>query len=181
VERALRAAHEAHLGQTRKGGDVPYVLHPLHAAIMLARLGADDLALQAAILHDVVEDSDDWTIERVSAEFGPAVGSIVAEVTEDKSQSWEQRKRHQVEHVPHLSERARLVKAADKLHNLSSLLADLQAAADPNDVWRHFSRGPAATLAMARDLVEALAPHVDPRLALPLRAVLGQLEALARP
>ena len=180
MERALRAAHAAHLGQTRKGGDVPYVLHPLHAAIMLARLGADELTLQAAILHDVVEDCEEWTIERVSAEFGPVVGSIVAEVTEDKTQSWEQRKRCQVEHVPHLSERARLVKAADKLHNLGSLLADLRSAAAPDDVWRHFSRGPAATLAMARDLVEALAPQVDPRLALPLRAILRELEELAR-
>ena len=87
VERALRVAHDAHDGQERKGGGVPYILHPLHVTLILARVGADEVTLQAAILHDVVEDCDGWTLERVEREFGSEVRSVVAEVTEDKSKS----------------------------------------------------------------------------------------------
>ena len=177
VERALRAAHAAHEGQERKGGGVPYLLHPLHAALILARVGADDETLQAAILHDVVEDCDEWTIERVEVEFGARVSAIVAEVTENKDLSWEDRKQAQVDHVAHISQEARMVKAADKLHNLSSLLDDLRMATNPRDVWRYFSRGPEQTLAMARDLVNALTAHVDDRLAAPLRKTLEELES----
>ena len=51
VERALRLAEEAHAGQTRKGdGSVPYILHPIHAALILARAGADETAILAGIL-----------------------------------------------------------------------------------------------------------------------------------
>ena len=74
VENALRIAVEAHDGQVRRGEDAgPYVVHPLHVAIMLARWGMDDDVIVAGILHDVVEDCDDWTVERVDREFGPQV------------------------------------------------------------------------------------------------------------
>src|SRR5262245_12532261 len=95
LEHALRAAEAAHRGQMRKGSDVPYVTHPIHCSILLARLGYSDAVLQAALLHDVVEDCDGWTIARVEREFGPDVASIVAELTEDKTKSWEERKRAQ--------------------------------------------------------------------------------------
>ena len=175
IERALRAAHAAHQGQTRKGGDVPYVVHPLHAAVMLARLGGSETAIQAALLHDVVEDCEEWTVERVADEFGVEVAGIVAELTEDKSLTWEARKRAAVEHVAHLSPDALLVKAVDKLHNLETLVSDLSVADDPGAVWDSFSRGPEETLAMSRALVDALAPRVTPRLR---KALLDAVKAL---
>lgn len=181
VERALRVAHDAHDGQERKGGGVPYILHPLHVTLILARVGADEVTLQAAILHDVVEDCDGWTLERVEREFGSDVRSVVAEVTEDKSKSWEDRKQALIDHLPELSSRARLVKAADKLHNLCSLLEDLRMATDPEDVWRHFSRGPEQTLAMARNLVTGLTRDLDESLARPLVEVLEELESFVHP
>ena len=153
-------------------------MHPVHAALILARLGADEETIQAAILHDVVEDCPDWDLVRVRAELGEPVAAIVAELTEDKSLPWEERKGAIVAHASRLSERARLVKAADKLHNLASLVADLRAAERQEDVWRHFSRGPEQTLAMSRQLVLALAPLVEPRLGAALRATLAELEAV---
>jgi (p)ppGpp synthase/HD superfamily hydrolase len=176
VERALRAAEAAHRGQVRKGSDVPYVTHPIHCAIMLARLGYPETVLQAALLHDVVEDCDGWTIARVEREFGGNVASIVAELTEDKTKSWEQRKRAQVEHAASMSAEALAVKAADKLHNLRTLRADLDAARDPREVWQRFTAGRDRTLAMSRALVDALAPRVEPRLARELEEALSSLE-----
>jgi (p)ppGpp synthase/HD superfamily hydrolase len=176
VERALRAALEAHEGQVRKGIEqVPYVTHPIQIALLLARLGFDDRLLQAGLLHDVVEDCEDWTLARVEQEFGPEVRAIVAELTENKSKSWEERKRWAVDHVAHMSREAVTVKAADKLHNLQSLVQDLATADDPAQVWAKFKGGRERTLAMSAALVDALAPRVDERLARALRAAMNEL------
>lgn len=173
IERALRAAVAAHAGQTRKGEpDVPYIVHPMHVALMLSRLGMDEEVIQSALLHDVVEDCPGWTLARVEREFGPRVAAIVGELTEDKSKSWDERKRRAIEHVPHLSPQAASIKAADKLHNLQSLAAALRTAADPEVVWKRFNGGRERTLAMSRELVAALTLRIDARLARALRAAL---------
>jgi len=179
IERALRVAERAHRGQSRKcSEDVPYVLHPIHCAISLARLGCEPHVIQAAILHDVVEDCDGWTIERVRREFGERVASIVAELTEDKSLTWAQRKQWQIDHVSSMSSDALTVKAADKIHNLRTLCADLRDAADRSTVWARFRGGRERTTAMSRALVDALAPRVSRELADGLRAAIEALEAI---
>lgn len=76
--------------------------------------------LQAALLHDTVEDTDTSPAE-LEAKFGPIVARIVQEVTDDKSLPKQERKRQQVEHAPHCSHQAKLVKLADKLYNLRDL------------------------------------------------------------
>jgi guanosine-3',5'-bis(diphosphate) 3'-pyrophosphohydrolase len=177
IEQAIRAAFDAHDGQLRKGaGEIPYVTHPIHAGLILARMGADVETIQAAILHDVVEDSDDWTDERVVREFGTRVAEIVADLTEDKSGTWKERKQAAIEHVPHMSLAAALVKAADKLHNLESLLAELRSADEPTAVWSKFKGGRTRTLEYSADLIEALAKRIDESLARSLAAVLAALQ-----
>ena len=76
--------------------------------------------LQAALLHDTVEDTD-TSLAELEAKFGPVVARIVQEVTDDKSLPKQERKRQQVEHAPHCSHQAKLVKLADKLYNLRDL------------------------------------------------------------
>jgi GTP diphosphokinase / guanosine-3',5'-bis(diphosphate) 3'-diphosphatase len=179
IERTLRIAELAHRGQQRKCGQgVPYVLHPIHCALSLARLGQPEHVIQAALLHDLVEDCEGWTIERVEAEFGTRVAGIVAELTEDKTKSWEERKRWQVEHVAEMSRDALLVKAADVLHNLSTLVLDLEGAPDHGAVWSRFNAGRERTIARSRALTDALVPHVDPRLGNELEAAMVRLERL---
>jgi len=87
------------------------------------------------LFRHIAEDADGWDTGRIEAEFGTEVASIVTQLTEDKSQSWEERKQAAIDGVPHLCGRALAVKAADKLHNLESLVFDLDHAADPEDVW----------------------------------------------
>ncbi|MFT5051500.1 MAG: (p)ppGpp synthase/HD superfamily hydrolase [Chlamydiales bacterium] len=177
IERALRVALEAHADQTRKGAArLPYVSHPVHVALILAQLGLDEVAVQAALLHDVVEDCDGWDDPRVRSNFGGAVADIVAALTEDKSRTWDERKRHAIEHVAQMSTEAAHVKAADKLHNLSCLLEELQNASDADEVWAHFRGGREKTLRMARELIEALEPRVLATLGQSLRSVLKALE-----
>jgi (p)ppGpp synthase/HD superfamily hydrolase len=179
VERALAVALEAHAGQTRKGSRAPYAIHPLHVALIAARWGCDDETLQAALLHDVVEDCPEWPAERLRAEFGPAVAAIVLELTEDKRRSWEERKERAIAAVPTLSERACVVKAADKLHNLATLVEALEHASDRDVVWSRFNGGRARTLAKDRRLVAALARRLPAASARELEQSLAALEALA--
>ncbi|KAM9318273.1 guanosine-3',5'-bis(diphosphate) 3'-pyrophosphohydrolase MESH1 [Pholidichthys leucotaenia] len=116
-------AAEKHRSQRRKDPEgSPYINHPIGVARILSHEGGvtEVEVLQAALLHDTVEDTD-TTHEELEAKFGPTVARIVWEVTDDKSLPKQERKRLQVEHAPHCSRQAKLVKLADKLYNLRDL------------------------------------------------------------
>ncbi len=149
----------------------------LDDVVQKSRLEHGVVVAKAGLLHDVVEDCDSWTIERIEVEFGPAVRDIVAQLTEDKSQSWEARKRDGIERVARLSAAALAVKAADKLHNLESLLAELRASDDHARVWARYNGGRERTIAMSSELVRALEARADPRIARPLRKTLDEILA----
>ena len=181
VEQALSASLAAHAGQQRKGNaDLPYISHPVHVALMLAKLGVEDVLIQAALLHDVVEDCAGWTLDRVAKEFGQEVHDLIAPLTDPEGESWEIRKEYGIEKAASMDVRCATVKAADKLHNLSSLVAAVRAADSPAEVWQPFSRGAETTLAMSRRLVEVLAARVDPRLGQALLDTMSELERLSR-
>lgn len=173
VERALGVALDAHAGQSRKGAArAPYVVHPMHVALILARWGQDDDVIVAGLLHDVVEDAPaTWPLERIEAQFGRHVAKLVGELTEDKSKSWEERKRAALDHVPHMSPQAATIKSADKLHNLQTLAAELQNS-PAEEVWARFRGGRGRTIANSEELVEALSKRIEPRVAKSLRAAL---------
>lgn len=120
VIRAAMFAAAAHAGQRRKNDGTPYVLHPLGVAHLIASVGGvrDRDVLVAAILHDVVEDTS-ATLDDVERSFGANVRDIVAEVTDDKTTSKLERKRAQVANAPRKSHAAKVVKLADKLHNVT--------------------------------------------------------------
>lgn len=180
IERAIAVALSAHDGQTRKGDEgVPYAVHPVHMALMLARWGAEEAQIVAALLHDTVEDCEDWDVERIEREFGERVARIVGELTEDKALGWRDRKEAGIAKIARMSVEAVTIKGVDQLHNLESLRVQLETCSDPDEVWSHFSGGRAGTLEIAARKVEALEKRVDPRLARELRAVLDRLHELA--
>ena len=113
-----------HRDQRRKNKEqAPYINHPIGVAFILTDTGnIDDLeTIQAALLHDTVEDTD-TTFEEIKNAFGLGVCSIVKEVTDDKSLPKMERKRLQIEHAKTASRKAKLVKLADKLYNLRDLM-----------------------------------------------------------
>ncbi|XP_055333827.1 guanosine-3',5'-bis(diphosphate) 3'-pyrophosphohydrolase MESH1-like [Paramacrobiotus metropolitanus] len=112
-----------HKNQRRKDPEkTPYINHPVGVAHILAAEGGvtDITVLQAAVLHDTVEDTD-TTLDEIEQHFGAHVRSIVAEVTDNKALAPADRKRQQIEKAPHVSFQAKLVKLADKLYNLRDL------------------------------------------------------------
>ncbi len=179
IERALRAAVVAHADQTRKGSDLPYATHPAHVALILARVGASKSAIQAGLLHDVVEDCKEWTSDRVRSEFGDEVAAIVAELTEDKEKTWEERKLSAASKAKTISPEGALVKAADQLHNLSTLREALREAEDSALVWKGFKGGRDETIRMARLLVEALSGRCDSRITGASIEALDEIQSLS--
>lgn len=123
--KAVAFAADKHRNQRRKDAEAsPYINHPIALANVLANEGGveDVTVLCAAVLHDTIEDTE-TTSEELQAIFGPKVASVVMEVTDDKSLEKSLRKQRQVEHAPHISKEAKLVKLADKISNLRDIIA----------------------------------------------------------
>lgn len=121
---AISFAAEKHRNQRRKDEDAsPYINHPIALATLLSTVGGIDdvIVLQAAVLHDTVEDTD-TSFAELADRFGPGVASIVREVTDDKTLDKARRKQLQVERAPNASPEAALVKLADKICNLRDIV-----------------------------------------------------------
>ena len=116
-------AADKHQFQSRKGPEsIPYIIHPMQVAYTLISIAEvkDSEILIAALLHDTVEDTE-TTFAEIDARFGPRVAALVDEVTDDKTLAKEVRKQLQIDHAPHKSTGAALIKLADKLANLRDL------------------------------------------------------------
>ncbi len=128
---AITFAAKKHAAQKRKGADgEPYVNHVLEVANLLANVGKiDDFdVLIAAVLHDTVEDTNTTEAE-IAENFGAEVAKMVMEVTDDKSLPKARRKELQIEHAPHLSNGAKLIKLGDKTSNIRDVTEN------PPDGW----------------------------------------------
>jgi (p)ppGpp synthase/HD superfamily hydrolase len=142
IDAALVVAACAHRSQLRKGTDIPYIVHPVHVALILSRHGFDEDLVVAGLLHDTVEDTA-LEMDAIRAQFGDAVAELVAAVTEAKTDGagerrpWRARKEDQIAHLAHADGRVAALKAADSLHNLQSTLGDLRRVGAA--IWDRFN------------------------------------------
>ena len=122
IRAALEMAREAHAGQVRSAsGGRPYIDHPVAVAEHLSAHLADDDALAAALLHDVVEDSE-LEVEDVRERCGARVAELVGVLTDDESiEPYAERKREHRGRVEAAGGDAMAIYAADKLTNLEML------------------------------------------------------------
>ncbi len=122
VRGALEAASEAHAGQIRNGsGGRPYIEHPIAVAELLAEHGFPDEVLAAALLHDVVEESE-TEVDEIRARFGEPVGDLVEALTDaEEIQPYERRKDVHRARVEEAGPDALAIYAADKLANIRAL------------------------------------------------------------
>ena len=84
IEEAVAFARRAHAGAVRKGTNIPYITHPMETAVIISLMTEDEDLVVAALLHDVIEDTD-VTPEELEERFGRRVTELVLEETEDKS------------------------------------------------------------------------------------------------
>lgn len=168
INHAFAFAAKHHDRQVRKGTKLPYLTHPANIAVILTRYDRDEDCVVAGILHDVVEDCvrDGYTQEmleqRMGEKFGDAVLRTVLQVTYRRNDddgvelSSAQRKEDYLERLSEANEAARWVCAADKLHNVRSILADLQRTFDSETIWSRFGGRREATVKWYRDVYERL-------------------------
>lgn len=146
---ALLLAARAHEGQHRKGTTIPYIVHPVAVAGLVAQYGGDEDQQIAALLHDVLEDGG-MRYEPEITKFGERVLAIVHGCTDGvpdgtgQKADWQIRKRSYLAHLAEASDDVLLVSGCDKLHNARSILDDL-ANIGPA-VFERFQTGRAGTL-----------------------------------
>ncbi len=163
IERAIRLSVQAHAGQVRKADPhIPYATHPFHVALIVRQAGGDEDCVIAALLHDVLEDTD-VTPEDLDEAFGGRVTALVREVSEDKTLPWDERKARMVEQLRGASPEGALIAAADKLHNLETL-AEAHARKGAA-IWGAFRRGPDATIRFYIEAFGALRERIPIELA----------------
>ena len=125
ILKAYNYALKHHGNQLRKSGE-PYIIHPLNVAYILADIGMDDSTISAALLHDVVEDTD-VTNEDIVREFGQEIADMVAGVTKLGNIAFASIEEQQVEDYRKMflamgkDIRVIIIKLADRLHNLRTL------------------------------------------------------------
>ena len=128
IDKAFAVANECHGEQRRRSGE-PYIIHPIAVADILVDLGMDWQSIVAALLHDVVEDTE-YTIEQLKEEFGEDVAILVDGVTklgQVQLNSRDSKEQAQAENVRKMllamskDIRVIIVKLADRLHNMRTL------------------------------------------------------------
>ena len=140
-DRAARYAIEAHADTERRGKGFPYIIHPMEAAAIVATITADPEILAAAILHDVVEDTD-RTVEDLRAEFGDRIAELVASESEDpmahlsEEASWHARKQAAIDRLANAPHDAKIVAMGDKLSNMRAIARDHEQIGD--EIWNLF-------------------------------------------
>jgi (p)ppGpp synthase/HD superfamily hydrolase len=192
INHAFAFAAKHHDRQVRKGTKLPYLTQPANVAVILARYDRDESTIVAGILHDVVQDCvrDGFTREmleqRIGEKFGDDVLATVLAVTPRRVDddgvdlSAEEKKTDYLERLANASEPALWVCAADKVHNVNSILSDLGRTLDPDSVWSRSAGGRSTTVKWYRDVSNRLrevgfnAPIMDE-----LRAAVTTLEGVS--
>lgn len=144
VTKAIEFAARVHDGMERKKDKTPYILHPLEAAVIVGTMTENRDVISAAVLHDVVEDTD-ITIEEIEEKFGPRVRALVESETEDKradlppEDTWRIRKEESLEELANCGDTDVLMLwLGDKLANMRSFYRIWKAEGD--SMWQAFNQ-----------------------------------------
>ena len=137
-EKAVIYATKAHNGQKRKGTNLPFIIHPMEVAAIVSAMTLDENMLCAAVLHDVVEDCEDISIEDIRKEFGDIIAAHVGKESEDKSKTWKERKGRTIEFLKNEASReAKILALGDKLANIRSIARDYKILGE--ELWQRFN------------------------------------------
>ncbi len=181
-DEALQWASRLHADQVRKGTDIPYFAHLVAVTGLVLENGADEDVAIAALLHDACEDQGGMKILlEIDKRYGPRVAGIVealSDTFEDPKPPWRERKESYVASIAGESEDALLVAAADKLHNVRTIIYDYRAVGE--ELWERFSCSRDDVLWYYRAMVTEMRKVWEHSLLEELDRRVSELEALVR-
>lgn len=172
IHKAIEFASLKHRSQTRKGVDVPFIVHPVEVALILAEYGYGEDLIIAGLLHDTLEDAG-ADIDEIRTEFGEHVAFLVTGESEDKTKSWEERKQATIDELYGCCDEVAVCTLADKLANVRSLLFDLSRFGE--SVWTVFNRDKAHQQWYYTSIAKATQRLSNTKLWCDYSAVLGKL------
>ena len=137
LDRAILFAVQCHAGIERRGTGFPYVVHPLEAMAIAATMTSDQEVLAAAVLHDVVEDTD-VTLDDLRARFGDRVAALVETESDKpgKREDWRARKEESLKRLSEASRDGKIVAMGDKLSNMRAIARDYTTEGE--SFWKRF-------------------------------------------
>ena len=138
LDRAIEFAVHAHAGTERRGKGFPYIIHPLEAMTIVSTMTSDQEILAAAVLHDVVEDTD-ITIDEIRKRFGDRVAQLVDSESDRKMEftDWRARKEESLNRLSFASREEKIVALGDKLSNMRAIARDYTTKGD-DSFWEMF-------------------------------------------
>ena len=158
IDDAMDFATKAHEGQFRKGTRRPYIVHPIEVADIVSTMTKDEEVICAAVLHDTIEDCRGITFDILKLRFGSRVAEMVAQESEDKSPSWEERKGATIRRLKEAPLEVQMIGLADKLSNMRDIDRDYPVAGD--ELWTRFRMQSKSALAWYyKGVRDALADH----------------------
>ena len=156
IDDAMEFATKAHEGQFRKGTRRPYIVHPIEVADIVSTMTKDEEVICAAVLHDTIEDCSGITWDVLKLRFGGRVADMVAQESEDKSMSWEERKGATIQRLKEAPIEVQMIGLADKLSNMRDIDRDYPVVGD--ELWLRFRMQSKSALAWyykgIRDVLE---------------------------
>src|SRR5712692_5882961 len=180
--REFMLAEVQHAGQERKASMIPYIAPVIGVASVVLEAGGDEDLAIAALLHDVVEDCGGAPmLKEVRRRFGKRVAKVVEGCTDADTYPkppWRERKENYLRHLRKADLDTRLVSAADKLHNVRSILTDYWDVGE--SIWARFNGGRDGTLWYYRVLLDEFLRRKPNRITRELELAVNDLELAAK-
>jgi (p)ppGpp synthase/HD superfamily hydrolase len=182
IQKAINLSSELHAGQVRKGDDnLPYISHPYSVACNYTN---DEDIIVSGLLHDVLEDVKGYYYDDMVRDFGEKIAQIVKGVSEDKDPNveseekatWEERKRKYLNTLESDSEESLMVCAADKIHNLQSMMDAYQVKGET--LWNNFNSPKEKKLWLYKEVLKILKVRLNSLIVAELDAVYRQAEKI---
>ena len=143
IDRAIEIAAKQHGEQKRRNGVTPYIVHPFTVAWMVSEYTDNEETIIAALLHDVVEDTDGYGLKEISKEFGAGVAVMVGKMSKNVNVPnkaelpWMEVKKKHLEKLKKADREILLVRIMDHIHNAATMIEELKK--EGKTFWERFN------------------------------------------
>jgi len=188
IEKALNFSAQKHNCQIRKSSKLPFIIHPFSVMLLLSEYTENENILVASLLHDILEDIEDYNYENLEKEFGQKIANIVKGVSEDPTlinsemgskKSWQARKENYLKNLENDKFESLMICAADKIHNLRSMTRIYQEQGA--EMWRDFNAPLEKQIWYYQSVIEVLKQKLKNPIVIELKSEFKRFEETVSP